>query len=214
MFHNLYCWSFSDPPVQWEWVSGQHRCFSLSSVFCLCGSGEQGSDGGGSIYPPTSSTLQKDIASWSAADCWNFCQPEEGRGHTTGKPWKNFLFLKIVCKLSLFETFFEANLKHELKFSLVSFQQSSLKEGQGAQKQSNPSPPVPASVPPVEQKPRSSSPVRKTLDSPPPAPFLSPANCCTESEAESLLEELQRGKELEGRAGETGKSSGYFQTWC
>ncbi|XP_069379308.1 centrosomal protein of 120 kDa isoform X2 [Paralichthys olivaceus] len=65
------------------------------------------------------------------------------------------------------------------------------KEGSGAQTKSLP----PPSVPPVEQRPRCSSPVRKPPDSPPPGPPLPPASSHTESEAESLLEELQRGKE-------------------
>nr|XP_020450881.1 centrosomal protein of 120 kDa isoform X1 [Monopterus albus] len=51
-------------------------------------------------------------------------------------------------------------------------------------------------VPPVEQRPHSSSPVRKPPDSPP----LPPPSSHTESEAESLLEELQRGKEQAGLA--------------
>ncbi|XP_034452681.1 centrosomal protein of 120 kDa isoform X1 [Hippoglossus hippoglossus] len=65
------------------------------------------------------------------------------------------------------------------------------KEGSGARTKFIP----PPSVPPVEQRPRSSSPVRKPPDSPPPGPPLPPASSHTESEAESLLVELQRGRE-------------------
>ncbi|GLD61384.1 centrosomal protein of 120 kDa [Lates japonicus] len=56
-------------------------------------------------------------------------------------------------------------------------------------------PSAPPSVPPTGQRPRSSSPVRKRRDSPPPGPPLPPPSSHTESEAESLLEELQRGRE-------------------
>ncbi|XP_078107637.1 centrosomal protein of 120 kDa [Sander vitreus] len=68
------------------------------------------------------------------------------------------------------------------------------KEGGGAQSHSNP----PPSVPPAVQRPRSSSPVRKPPDFSPPGPLLPPPSSHTESEAESLLEELQRGKEQAG----------------
>ncbi|XP_060927437.1 centrosomal protein of 120 kDa [Limanda limanda] len=65
------------------------------------------------------------------------------------------------------------------------------KEGSGARTKFIP----PPSVPPVEQRPRSSSPVRNPPDSPPPGPPLPPDASHTESEAESLLVELQRGRE-------------------
>lgn len=68
----------------WESISGQHQCFSLSSVFSLCGPGQQAGDGGGSIYTPTSSTHQQDFSGRSSAHCWDFCQPEAGRGHAAG----------------------------------------------------------------------------------------------------------------------------------
>ncbi|XP_076588019.1 centrosomal protein of 120 kDa isoform X1 [Chaetodon auriga] len=71
------------------------------------------------------------------------------------------------------------------------------KEESGAQTRSNPT--VPPSVPPAEQRPQSSSPVRKLPDSSPPGPPLSPSSH-TESEAESLLKELQHGKDLAGLA--------------
>ncbi|XP_029296447.1 centrosomal protein of 120 kDa isoform X2 [Cottoperca gobio] len=66
------------------------------------------------------------------------------------------------------------------------------KEGSGAPTHSNP----PPSVPPAVQRPRSSSPLRKPPDSS--SPPLPPPSSHTESEAESLLEELQRGKEQAG----------------
>ncbi|XP_039659237.1 centrosomal protein of 120 kDa [Perca fluviatilis] len=68
------------------------------------------------------------------------------------------------------------------------------KEGGGAQSHSNP----PPSVPPAVQRPQSSSPVRKPPDFSPPGPPLPPLSSHTESEAESLLEELQRGQEQAG----------------
>uniref|UniRef100_A0A4W6CW68 Centrosomal protein 120 n=1 Tax=Lates calcarifer TaxID=8187 RepID=A0A4W6CW68_LATCA len=70
-------------------------------------------------------------------------------------------------------------------------------KGGGAQTHPPPVPPpsAPPSVPPNGQRPRSSSPVRKRRDSPPPGPPLPPPSSHTESEAESLLEELQRGKQ-------------------
>uniref|UniRef100_A0A4W6CW78 Centrosomal protein 120 n=1 Tax=Lates calcarifer TaxID=8187 RepID=A0A4W6CW78_LATCA len=66
-------------------------------------------------------------------------------------------------------------------------------KGGGAQTHPPPVPPpsAPPSVPPNGQRPRSSSPVRKRRDSPPPGPPLPPPSSHTESEAESLLEELQ-----------------------
>ncbi|KAK9522017.1 hypothetical protein VZT92_018513 [Zoarces viviparus] len=57
---------------------------------------------------------------------------------------------------------------------------------------SDPPPPAP---PPAAQRPRSSSPARK----PPASPPLPPPSSHTESEAESLEEELQRGKEQAGQ---------------
>ncbi|XP_070690215.1 centrosomal protein of 120 kDa [Pempheris klunzingeri] len=69
------------------------------------------------------------------------------------------------------------------------------KKGSGVQTHSNP----PPSVPPAEQRPRSSSPVRKPPDSSP-GPHLPPPSSHTESDAESLLEELQQGKEQAGLA--------------
>lgn len=95
----------------WESISGQHWCFSLSSVFCLCGPGEQAGNGGGSIYTPTTSTHQEDFTGWSSAHCWNFCQPEAGRGHTAGTHTAEkffFFFLlvpKTACRVS--PTFFK-----------------------------------------------------------------------------------------------------------
>ncbi|CAJ1069665.1 centrosomal protein of 120 kDa isoform X1 [Xyrichtys novacula] len=68
--------------------------------------------------------------------------------------------------------------------------------GSGAQTKSNP----PSQPPPSEQRPRSSSPVRKPPDSSPPVHPLPPPSSHTESEAESLLEELQRVKEQAGLA--------------
>ncbi|XP_062237259.1 centrosomal protein of 120 kDa isoform X2 [Platichthys flesus] len=68
------------------------------------------------------------------------------------------------------------------------------KEGSGARTKFIP----PPSVRPVEQRPRSLSPVRKPPVSPPPGPPLPPLppdSSHTESEAESLLVELQRGGE-------------------
>lgn len=70
------------------------------------------------------------------------------------------------------------------------------KEGSGAQTHSSP----PPSVPPAAQRPRSSSPVPKLPDSSPPGPPLPPPSSHTESEAESLLEELQHGREQAGLA--------------
>uniref|UniRef100_UPI0037E9579E centrosomal protein of 120 kDa n=1 Tax=Semicossyphus pulcher TaxID=241346 RepID=UPI0037E9579E len=72
-----------------------------------------------------------------------------------------------------------------------------IKGGGGAQTQSS----RPPSIPSAEQRPRSSSPVRKPPDSSPPGPPpLPPPSSHTESEAESLLEELQHGKEQAGLA--------------
>ncbi|XP_051277824.1 centrosomal protein of 120 kDa [Dicentrarchus labrax] len=74
-------------------------------------------------------------------------------------------------------------------------------KGSGAQTHSNPAPPsVPPSVRTAEQRPRSSSPIRKPPDSSPPGPPLPPPSSHTESEAESLLEEFQQGKEQAGLA--------------
>ncbi|XP_044189124.1 centrosomal protein of 120 kDa [Thunnus albacares] len=71
------------------------------------------------------------------------------------------------------------------------------KEGSGAKTHS-----VPPSVPPAEQRPRSSSPVRKPPDasSSPLGPPLPPPSSHTESEAESLLEELRHAKQQAGLA--------------
>ncbi|XP_029366024.1 centrosomal protein of 120 kDa isoform X2 [Echeneis naucrates] len=69
-------------------------------------------------------------------------------------------------------------------------------KGSGLQTHRAPSP----SAPPAEQRPRNPSPVRQPPDSSPPAaPPLSPH---TESEAESLLEERQRGGDRVGPAAE------------
>uniref|UniRef100_A0A3Q1JN78 C2 domain-containing protein n=1 Tax=Anabas testudineus TaxID=64144 RepID=A0A3Q1JN78_ANATE len=65
------------------------------------------------------------------------------------------------------------------------------KEGSGAQPQSVP----PPSVPSAEQRPQSSSPGGKPPDPSPPRRSLLPPSSHTESEAESLLEELQKGRE-------------------
>uniref|UniRef100_A0A8D3AP07 Centrosomal protein 120 n=1 Tax=Scophthalmus maximus TaxID=52904 RepID=A0A8D3AP07_SCOMX len=73
------------------------------------------------------------------------------------------------------------------------------KEGSGARTRSVPTsvplplPPAaaPSVPPPAEPRPRSSSPLQKPPDSSPPPP-LPPPSFHTESEAESLLEELQR----------------------
>ncbi|XP_060894833.1 centrosomal protein of 120 kDa [Labrus mixtus] len=70
------------------------------------------------------------------------------------------------------------------------------KEAGGGQKKSNPPSHLPPSVPPADQRPLSSSPVRKPPDSSPPAAPLSPASSHTESEAESLLEELRHREDL------------------
>ncbi|XP_026199758.1 centrosomal protein of 120 kDa isoform X2 [Anabas testudineus] len=69
------------------------------------------------------------------------------------------------------------------------------KEGSGAQPQSVP----PPSVPSAEQRPQSSSPGGKPPDPSPPRRSLLPPSSHTESEAESLLEELQKGREQTGR---------------
>nr|XP_046241768.1 centrosomal protein of 120 kDa [Scatophagus argus] len=79
----------------------------------------------------------------------------------------------------------------------VTPQSSKNKEGSGAQTHSH-TPPVP--VPPAEQRPQSSSPVQKPPDFAPPGPPLPPPSSHTESEAESLLEELQHGKQQAGLA--------------
>ncbi|TKS78172.1 Centrosomal protein of 120 kDa [Collichthys lucidus] len=73
------------------------------------------------------------------------------------------------------------------------------KEASGPQTQSYPRSSVPLSVPPVEQRPQSSSPVRKPPDSSPDH-LLPPPSSHTESEAESLLEELQHSKKQAGLA--------------
>ncbi|KAE8291779.1 Centrosomal protein of 120 kDa [Larimichthys crocea] len=73
------------------------------------------------------------------------------------------------------------------------------KEASGPQTQSYPRSSVPFSVPPVEQRPQSSSPVRKPPDSSP-DDLLPPPSSHTESEAESLLEELQHSKKQAGLA--------------
>ncbi|KAF0022582.1 hypothetical protein F2P81_025208 [Scophthalmus maximus] len=78
-------------------------------------------------------------------------------------------------------------------------QSSGNKEGSGARTRSVPTsvplplPPAaaPSVPPPAEPRPRSSSPLQKPPDSSPPPP-LPPPSFHTESEAESLLEELQR----------------------
>ncbi|KAM3611764.1 uncharacterized protein V6R79_023822 [Siganus canaliculatus] len=69
----------------------------------------------------------------------------------------------------------------------------------GAQTHSNHPPSVPPSDPLAEVKPISSTPVRKPPDSSPGPPLLPPSSH-TESEAESLLEELQHSKEQKGLA--------------
>ncbi|XP_044052477.1 centrosomal protein of 120 kDa isoform X2 [Siniperca chuatsi] len=74
------------------------------------------------------------------------------------------------------------------------------KEGSGAPTHANPLPSVPPSVSPAKLRPRSSSPVRKPPDSSPPGPSLPPPSSHTESEAESLLEELRHGKDQAGLA--------------
>ncbi|XP_059193835.1 centrosomal protein of 120 kDa [Centropristis striata] len=72
----------------------------------------------------------------------------------------------------------------------VSAQSLGTKEGGGA----------PSAPPAAVQRPRSSSPVqRPPASSPPGPPPLPPASSHTESEAESLLEELQRGREQAGQ---------------
>ncbi|KAM7391037.1 hypothetical protein PAMP_021754 [Pampus punctatissimus] len=80
----------------------------------------------------------------------------------------------------------------------VAPQPSGKKDGSGAGAHTVP----PPSVPPAEQRPQSSSPVRKPPDasSSPPRPPLSPPSSHTESEAESLLEELQHAREQAGLA--------------
>ena len=88
-------------------------------------------------------------------------------------------------------------------YLLLSFLQSlGNKEGSGPPTHSIPPPSLP---PAAQRRPRSSSPVHNPPASPPPRPpSLPPPSSHTESEAESLLEELQRGKEqagqLEGKA--------------
>lgn len=95
---------------------------------------------------------------------------------------------------------------------LLSFLQSvGNKEASGPQTQSYPRSSVPFSVPPVEQRPESSSPVRKPPDSSP-DDLLPPPSSHTESEAESLLEELQHSKKQAGLAGEAGNTTSYFHT--
>ncbi|XP_040899113.1 centrosomal protein of 120 kDa [Toxotes jaculatrix] len=74
------------------------------------------------------------------------------------------------------------------------------KEEGGVRTHIVPRPSLPPSAPPAEQRPRSSSPVRKPRDSSPPGPPLLPPSSHTESEAESLLEELQHGKDQTGLA--------------
>lgn len=88
---------------------------------------------------------------------------------------------------------------HVMLHGLVSFQQSvGNKEASGA---------LSPAVPPAEQRPRSSSPVHKPAGSPPHpgprGPPLPPPSSHTESEAESLLDELQHGREPTGLAGRT-----------
>ncbi|KAL3062360.1 hypothetical protein OYC64_002214 [Pagothenia borchgrevinki] len=71
------------------------------------------------------------------------------------------------------------------------------KEGSGPPTHSIPPPSLP---PAAQRRPRSSSPVHNPPASPPPRPpSLPPPSSHTESEAESLLEELQRGKEQAGQ---------------
>ncbi|XP_041644369.1 centrosomal protein of 120 kDa [Cheilinus undulatus] len=68
------------------------------------------------------------------------------------------------------------------------------KKASEAQPTSKPPSEPPPSGPPAEQRPESSSPVRKPPDFSPPA---APPSSHTESEAESLLQELQHAKEAE-----------------
>lgn len=75
------------------------------------------------------------------------------------------------------------------KFSFV-FQPTLNKEGRDIETTSQPPPPFTA---PVEQRPRSASPVQKPRDSPAHSPPLSTPSRRTESEVESLLEEPQKG---------------------
>lgn len=195
------CCASPDSPVLWESISWQHQCFSLSSVFRLCGSGEQAGNGGGSIHPQTREKYQEHFARRSAAHRWNFCQPEAGRGHTAGTFFKVPQESLVPHQHSIHKSFF-LHRDMSLIFPLVLFYQPSSKEAHGAPTPSNPPPVVSSSVPAVRPMPRSSSPVRKNLDSSP-ARFLSPSDCHTvESEAESLLEEPQRSKDPEGSAGE------------
>uniref|UniRef100_A0A8C4H5A1 Centrosomal protein 120 n=1 Tax=Dicentrarchus labrax TaxID=13489 RepID=A0A8C4H5A1_DICLA len=82
-------------------------------------------------------------------------------------------------------------LRREESHGLLSSLQSLGNKGSGAQTHSNPAPPsVPPSVRTAEQRPRSSSPIRKPPDSSPPGPPLPPPSSHTESEAESLEETL------------------------
>lgn len=87
----------------------------------------------------------------------------------------------------------------------VPFQSLRNKEGSGAQPQSVP----PPSVPSAEQRPQSSSPGGKPPDPSPPRRSLLPPSSHTESEAESLLEELQKGREQMGLAGGSQNTSSY-----
>lgn len=95
----------------------------------------------------------------------------------------------------------------------VSLQSLRSKEGDVAETHVNP-PSVPPSAPSAAQRPRSSSPIQKPHDSPPPAPLplLPPAASHTESEAESLLEELQLSKQKAGLAGEPRDLTVHFHT--
>lgn len=91
------------------------------------------------------------------------------------------------------------------------FQSLVTKEGSGAQPPSGrpsiPPPSVPPSIPFAEQRPRSSSPGGKPPDSSPSGPPLPPTSSHTESDAESLLEELQQRREQAGLAGKAQNTS-------
>ncbi|KAK5870647.1 hypothetical protein PBY51_003576 [Eleginops maclovinus] len=84
-----------------------------------------------------------------------------------------------------------------LRREVVTPQSLGNKEGIGRPTHSNPPPSLP---PPAQRRPRSSSPVQNPPDSPPPRPPSLPLpSSHTESEAESLLEELQRSKDQAGQ---------------
>lgn len=165
-----------DPPLLWESLSGQHGRSPLAAVGCFCGRGDEGGDGGGSVCPPSSETREADAAGSTcrpAADRRSSCYSEEGGGHAAGRDTV------------------QTNVLKDKLINVLDSQMNCLQ-------------PLGTHSVPAPAEPQSSSPVRKAPVSPPPGPSgppRPPASSHTESEADSLLEELRLLKDQEGLAG-------------